>query len=129
MDVKNLFKIATDKKASDLHLLVGQPPIIRVDGSLVTVSSVSDDKTYGPLTAADLVAVTDLLLDEEQKARLLIEKDLDCSYGLDNTRFRINVSYEKDNLCVVARVIEEKKPTLEELGMPAVVKQLLDSPQ
>ena len=129
MDVKNVFKIATDKKASDLHLLVGQPPIIRVDGSLVTVSSVSDDKTYGPLTAADLVAVTDLLLDEEQKARLLIEKDLDCSYGLDNTRFRINVSYEKDNLCVVARVIEEKKPTLEELGMPAVVKQLLDSPQ
>ena len=129
MDVKNLFKIATDKKASDLHLLVGQPPIVRIDGSLVTVSSVSDDKTYGPLTAADLVAVTDLLLNKEQKARLLAEKDLDCSYGIDNTRFRINISYEKDNLCVVARVIEEKKPTLEELGMPAVVKELLDSPQ
>ena len=129
MDVKNLFKIATNKKASDLHLLVGQPPIVRIDGSLVTVSSVSDDKTYGPLTAADLVAVTDLLLNKEQKARLLAEKDLDCSYGIDNTRFRINISYEKDNLCVVARVIEEKKPTLEELGMPAVVKELLDSPQ
>lgn len=129
MDVKNLFKIAADKKASDLHLIVGQPPILRIDGNLVTVNSVSDDKTYGPLTAADLTAVTELLLNKEQKARLLAEKDLDCSYGIDNTRFRINVSYEKDNLCVVARVIEEKKPTLEELGMPTVVKELLDSPQ
>lgn len=129
MDAKNLFKIATDKKASDLHLLVGQPPILRIDGNLVTVNSVSEDKTYGPLTAADLTAVTELLLNKEQKARLLEEKDLDCSYGIDNTRFRINVSYEKDNLCVVARVIEEKKPTLEELGMPEVVKELLDSPQ
>ena len=130
MDVKNLFKIAAEKKASDLHLLVGQPPIIRVDGNLVTVNSVWDGKEfYGPLSSTDLTVVTELLLDKEQRTRLAKEKDLDCSYAISGVRFRINVSYEKDNLCVVARVIEEKKPNLEEIGMPEVIKNLLNAPQ
>jgi len=130
MDFKNLFQIAADKKASDLHLLVGQPPILRIDGNLVTVGSTKNDtKTYSPLTGSDLSAIVDILLNREQKDRLIQEKDLDCSYAISGVRFRINVSYEKDNLCVVARVIEEKKPTLEEIGMPEVIKKLLDSPQ
>lgn len=130
MDVKNLFKIASEQKASDLHLLVGQPPILRIDGELVTVNSVWQGKEfYGPLSVTDLSVVTELLLDKEQRARLIKEKDLDCSYAFGNTRFRVNISYEKDNLCLVARVIEEKKPNLEEIGMPEIVKKLLDSHQ
>ena len=130
MDVKNLFKIAAEKKASDLHLLVGQPPIIRIDGELVTVNSVwSGKEFYGPLSATDLSVVTDALIDKEQKLRLMKEKDLDCSYAVANVRFRVNLSYEKDNLCVVARVIEETKPTLDEIGMPAIVKTLLEGHQ
>lgn len=130
MDVKNLFKIAADKKASDLHLLVGQPPIIRIDGNLVTVNSVWQGKEfYGPLSKTDLSVVIDVLLDKEQKTRLFKEKDLDCGYSINGIRFRVNVSYEKDNLCVVARVIEEKKPSLDEIGMPAIVKELLEAHQ
>jgi len=130
MDYKNLFQIAADKKASDLHLLVGQPPILRIDGNLVTVSSVIDKTdSYGPLSTADLSAIVDILLNKDQRARLVEEKDLDCSYAISGVRFRVNISYEKDNLCVVARVIDEKKPTLEEIGMPAVIKDLLDYPQ
>lgn len=130
MDVKNLFKIAAEKKASDLHLLVGQPPIIRVDGSLVTVNSVWEGKEfYSPLSATDLTVVTELLLDKEQRIRLIKEKDLDCSYSVNGVRFRVNISYEKNNLCVVARVIEEKKPTLDEIGMPEIVKDLLNAHQ
>lgn len=130
MDVKNLFKIAAEKKASDLHLLVGQPPIIRIDGSLVTVNSIlSGKESYSPLSANDLIVITELLLDKEQRTRLMKEKDIDCSYSVFGVRFRVNVSFEKNNLCVVARVIEEKKPTLEELGMPEVIKNLLNSPQ
>ena len=130
MDVKNLFKIAAEKKASDLHLLVGQPPIIRIDGNLVTVNSVWIGKEfYGPLSATDLSVVIELLLDKEQRVRLIKEKDLDLSYAISGVRFRVNVSYEKDNLCVVARVIEEKKPTLDEIGMPETVKSLLEAHQ
>jgi len=127
MDVKNLFKIAAEKKASDLHLLVGQPPILRIDGNLVTVNSVWAGKEfYGPLTRMDLATVVETLLDKDQRLRFAKEKDLDCSYAVDTIRFRINVSLEKENLCVVARVIEDKKPTLDEIGMPEVVKSLLD---
>lgn len=130
MDVKNLFKIAAEKKASDLHLLVGQPPIIRIDGNLVTVNSVWTGKEfYSPLSATDLTVVTELLLTKEQRNKLVKEKDLDCSYAVSGVRFRVNVSYEKDNLCVVARVIEEKKPTLDEIGMPENVKDLLNAKQ
>jgi twitching motility protein PilT len=130
MDVKNLFKIASEQKASDLHLLVGQPPILRIDGELVTVNSVWQGKEfYGPLSATDLSVVVELLLDKEQRNRLIKEKDLDCSYASGNTRFRVNISYEKNNLCLVARVIEEKKPSLEEIGMPEIVQKLLDSHQ
>jgi len=130
MDVKNLFKIAADEKASDLHLLVGQPPIIRIDGNLTTVNSVWAGKEfYGPLSVTDLTVVTELLLDKEQRARLTKEKDLDCSYAINGVRFRVNVSYEKNNLCVVARVIEEKKPTLDEIGMPEIIKDLVNQPQ
>ena len=119
MDFKNLFQIAADKKASDLHLLVGQPPILRIDGNLVTVgSTMNDTETYSPLTGADLSAIVDILLNREQKDRLTQEKDLDCSYAISNVRFRINVSYEKDNLCVVARVITEKNRRLKKLVCP-----------
>src|SRR5574344_580145 len=115
MDIKNLFKIAAEKKASDLHLLVGQPPIIRIDGNLVTVNSVwSGKEFYSPLSANDLTIAVELLLNKEQRIRLNKDKDIDCSYDISGVRFRVNISYEKNNLCVVARVIEEKKPTLEE---------------
>lgn len=130
MDVKNLFKIAAEKKASDLHLLVGQPPIIRIDGNLVTVNSVWTGKEfYSPLSATDLKVIVELLLDKEQQNKLIKEKDLDCSYAVSGVRFRVNISYEKNNLCVVARVIEEKKPTLDEIGMPEIVKNLLNAKQ
>ncbi len=130
MDIKNLFKIAAEKKASDLHLLVGQPPIIRIDGNLVTVNSVwSGKEFYSPLSANDLTIAVELLLNKEQRIRLNKDKDIDCSYDISGVRFRVNISYEKNNLCVVARVIEEKKPTLEEIGMPGIVKDLLNSPQ
>lgn len=130
MDIKNLFKIAAEKKASDLHLLVGQPPIIRIDGNLVTVNSVwSGKEFYSPLSANDLTIAVELLLNKEQRIRLNKDKDIDCSYDISGVRFRVNISYEKNNLCVVARVIEEKKPTLEEIGMPEIVKDLLNSPQ
>lgn len=130
MDIKNLFKIATDKKASDLHLVVNQPPIIRIDGELVTVNSfLNETEVYPPLQESDLITMVETLIDKDQLDKLTKEKDLDCSYAVGDVRFRVNISYEKNNLCVVARVIEEKKPTLDEIGMPAIVKDLLKTHQ
>jgi len=130
MTVKNLFKIAAEKKASDLHLMVGQVPILRIDGELMPINTVWPGKEYyDVLTDTDLSIVLDSLLNKEQKARLQKEKDLDCGYSIDKARFRINFSYEKGSLRLAARVIEDKKPTLDEIGMPEMVKELLEAHQ
>ena len=130
MNVKNLFKIAAEKKASDLHLMVGQEPILRIDGELVAINAVWPGKEYYELlTDMDLSVVMDFLLNKEQKASFLKDKDLDCGYSIDNIRFRVNFSYEKDHIRLVARVIDESKPTLDEIGMPETVKTLLEAHQ
>lgn len=54
---------------------------------------------------------------------------MDLGYQIDNYRYRVNCAYEKNNVVIVARIIDERKPTLDELGMPPVVKELLDLPQ
>lgn len=130
MNVKNLFKIAAEKKASDLHLMVGQEPILRIDGELVAINSVWPGKEYYEvLTDMDLSVVMDFLLNKEQKSSFIKDKDLDCGYSIDNIRFRVNFSYEKDHIRLVARVIDESKPTLDEIGMPETVKTLLEAHQ
>ena len=130
MNIKLLLKIASDKKASDLHLLVGQVPVLRIDGELVAINSVWPGKEYySPLTEMDLAATLDVILNKEQKINFFANKDLDCGYSIDNVRFRINLSYEKDNLKLVARVIEETKPSLDEIGMPDTIKELLEAHQ
>jgi twitching motility protein PilT len=130
MNVKNIFKIAAEKKASDLHLMVGREPILRIDGELFTINSVWPGKEYYEiLTDTDLSVVLDFLLNKEQKVTFYNDKDLDFGYSLDGIRFRVNFSFEKDHLRLVARVIEETKPTLDEIGMPDTIKTLLEAHQ
>jgi len=129
MDINNLFKLAAVKKASDIHLLYGRMPILRIDGGLVDINEAVSDGNFAPLTAIDLESFLDAMLNKEQKARFLDKRDLDLGYQVENYRYRVNFSFEKNNIKIVARVIDERQPTLEEIGMPAVVEDLLDLPQ
>lgn len=129
MDLIKMLELATAHKASDLHLMVGQPPILRIDGELVLLSSVASEFTNQPLTDENLRAALEKIATPEQQALFLEKKDLDLSYENSGTRFRVNFSFEKNNLRLVARVIEETKPTLEEIGMPEIIKDLLNQPQ
>jgi len=129
MDINSLLKLAAEKKASDVHLLFGQSPIFRVNGELFNINQITDNNQFFELTAADLEEFTNALLSREQKNRFLDKRDLDLGHQVDNYRFRINFSFEKNNIQIVARVIDEKKPTLEEIGMPLVVEDLLEMPQ
>lgn len=124
-----MLELATAHKASDLHLMVGQPPILRIDGELVLLSSMAPEFTNQPLTDENLRAALEKIATPEEQALFLEKKDLDLGYENLGTRFRVNFSFEKSNLRLVARVIEEKKPTLEEIGMPETIKDLLDQPQ
>jgi len=124
MNIKELFGIAIKKKASDLHLVVGLSPILRIDGELFKL----EDKKI--LTNKDIEEMVLSMLTDEQKQRFFIFKELDFGYEIDDDiRFRINIHFEKNNIGLVARVISNKMPTLEDIGMSEVVYKLLELKQ
>jgi twitching motility protein PilT len=129
MDINNLFKLAAEKKASDIHLLFGQPPILRIDGRLFDINEVVSGGNFSKLTANNLASFVDTMLNIEQKFRLFDKRDLDLGYQIENYRYRVNFAYALNNLVIVARVVNEKIPTLQEIGMPPVVEKLLELPQ
>lgn len=129
MEINNLFKLAAVKKASDIHLLYGRMPILRINGELIDINEVVTAENFTPLTAIDLESFLDVMLTKEQKARFLDKRDLDLGYQVENYRYRVNFSFEKNNISIVARVIDERQPTLKEIGMPTVVESLMDLPQ
>lgn len=128
MDIKKCFELATEIKASDLHLIVGLPVFVRLDGRLVPLYSVANypkDK----ISNKDLEKVTTDILNNEQLKKLRIKRDLDCGLTVAGFRFRINFSFEKGNLKIAARIINSIQPTIKEIGMPEAVTNLLKSKQ
>jgi twitching motility protein PilT len=124
MTIKTLFSQAVSKKASDLHLITGIPPVLRIDGVLTEI-----EKTK-PLSSEEIKQMIFSVLDEEQKKIFLERKDLDLSFTSDDeTRYRINIHFEKGNMGLVARVINDEIPTLEETDMPEIVTNLLNIKQ
>lgn len=124
MTMQDIFKLSVKKGASDIHLVVDAPALLRVDGELVPV------EPKKVLSKKDIEQMVFPLLNEEQKKRFIAEKELDFGYEDDNeTRFRINLLYERGNLSLVARVITDTIPSLEDLSMPKVVYDLLDLQQ
>lgn len=124
MNINDFFKIAVDKKASDLHLAAGKPPILRIDGHLAPISKAEE------LGRADLEKVVFSILTPNQKEKFLEERDIDLSYETsDGSRFRVNILCEKNNLALVARVINSQVPSMEDIGMPEVVYQMIRARQ
>ena len=119
-EIKQLLKAAAEKGASDLHVIEGLAPITRIDGVLAPLDSV---KTV--VTGEDLEKMVNALTTKEQKSLFLSSRDLDLGFGVDDFRFRINLSYEKGNYRIAARVIPNHMPTIEEVGMPEVIYKLL----
>lgn len=129
MDVNNLLRLAAENKASDLHLLCGELPIFRIDGGLIEVNRVVPDYESVVISPTDLDTAASTMLSKEQRTRFFEKRDLDLSYQLGEYRYRVNFSYEKNQIAIVARVISDQKFTLGELGLPAVIKDLLDLTQ
>lgn len=124
MTIKTLFSQAVSKKASDLHLITGIPPVLRIDGVLTEIEKIK------PLSSEEIKQMIFSVLDEEQKKIFLERKDLDFSFTSDDgTRYRINIHFEKGNMGLVARVINDEIPTLEETDMPEIVTNLLNIKQ
>ena len=119
LELSQIFELAAKKAASDVHLVVGSPPIIRIDGRLHEI------KNEAPVTRVSAEKLIYKLLEPQQKERLVQEKELDVSYQLkDETRFRVNCHYEKNNLGLVARIIPSVVPKLEDIGATPTIFNL-----
>ncbi len=124
MNLEQLFSTAVDKKASDLHLIVGLKPYLRIDGQLAIIDS---EPQVTPAKAKEWIFA---LLDVEQKERFEKERDLDFSHEIkDGSRFRVNVHYERGNVGLVARTIPIVVPSMEDLLMPPIVYDIVREPQ
>jgi twitching motility protein PilT len=118
-----LLSLLVEKKASDLHLTVGSPPQLRLDGSLVPLKA-------PPLGAADVRQLCYSVLTEVQKQKLEEDHELDMSFGIkDLARFRAAMFFQRGAIAAVFRVIPYQVQTFEELGLPASLQELAERPQ
>ena len=112
------------KKASDLHIQVGLPPMLRVDGALVAVSGAD------ALDEEAIEALIFAILDEDQKQILLKDKEFDFSFAFgDLGRFRVNAFHERGNLAAALRLIPNEILTIEQLGLPPIVGKFAEYPR
>ncbi|MBI2029457.1 PilT/PilU family type 4a pilus ATPase [Candidatus Gottesmanbacteria bacterium] len=116
--VKNLLALTSQKGASDLHLVVGYKPTLRIDGVLQPVSEA------GVLAAEVTEKYVFEILSPDQKDIFLANREFDFSYSISGANFRVNVYFEKGSIALAARLIPEKIRTVEELGLPQICHQL-----
>lgn len=122
--IEILLEEVIKKKASDLHLQVGLPPMLRVDGSLVAVGGAD------VLTDESIEALVFAILDEDQKQILLKDKEFDFSFAFgDLGRFRVNAFHERGNLAAALRLITNDILTVEQLGLPPIVSKFTEYPR
>lgn len=116
--IKDLLSLTVQKGASDLHLVVGYEPTIRVDGSLQILAQTSI------LTSEESEKFVFEILTPEQKDIFLANREFDFSFSIPSANFRINIYYEKGTIALAARLIPAKIRTVEELGLPTICHQL-----
>lgn len=115
MTIQELLDIVVAKDASDLHLVVGSPPSIRVDGSLIFLRN-------EPLANDEMVQLINPLLTPEQKDQFQVNRELDLSYQYaDKGRFRVNVYFQQNHPSAALRLIHSNIKTPEQLRLPQIV--------
>src|SRR5215213_8231355 len=121
MHVNDLLKIAVDHGASDLHLKVGSYPMMRVRGELVPTAS---DRR---LDHDDTVAIAAAVMSTAQRQKFKDTQDIDLAYSVPGLgRFRCNVFQQRGTIGMVLRVIPIAVRTIDELGLPPVLKTIAE---
>jgi len=120
MKIEELLEITVSQKASDLHLLVGLPPVLRINGELFPISGKEN------ITEEEIKGLIFSLLTEEQKEILLVNKELDFSFGYqEKGRFRANAYHQKGTLAVAFRLLPLTIPKIDEINLPEICHQFV----
>lgn len=122
--IEVLLEEVVKKRASDLHIQVGLPPMLRVDGTLTPVVG------FNPLDEQQVETLIFAILDQDQQQILLKDKEFDFSFAFGTLgRFRVNAFHERGNLAAALRLIPNEIKSVTELGMPPVVMTFAEFPR
>ena len=116
MNIKDLLQQTIDSGASDLHLLTGVPPTLRIDGVLVPLSN------FGVMTPETVSELVSQSVTSEQLSKISIDKEIDFSLPFsDKARFRGNIYTQKGSLAISFRRIPLEIPAIDSLGLPKII--------
>lgn len=122
--IEVLLEEVVRRKASDLHLQFGLPPMLRIDGSLVPIAG------YNPLNEASVEALVFSILDQDQRQILVKDKEFDFSFAFGTLgRFRVNAFHERGNIAAALRLIPNEIKSVTELGLPSTVLNFAEFPR
>lgn len=118
MNFREILDYATKNSASDIHITVGVPPTLRINGSLIAINQEK-------LTPEDTAKMVEEILGEEHLERLEKKGEVDLSYSIKGLgRFRVNIYRQRGSYSLAMRLVALNIPTLEQLGLPPVIKEL-----
>ena len=124
MNIDDLLRIAMERRASDLHLKVGNYPHLRIDGELVPLTD------QPRISAEDMLTMAFSMMSARQKQKFKETTEIDMAYGVAGLgRFRVNVFQQRGYVGLVLRVIPTKIRALDELYLPKIVEQVCDMPR
>ncbi len=123
LSIDDILKQGVVRGASDVHINIGMPPVIRVNTELMPLE-------LPPVSTEDAGRFVLSMIGQHRLTVLMEKRDLDFAYvSNDQTRFRVNVHYQKGGLAISSRVIKDNIPDLDELELPETINQILDMPR
>ena len=121
MTIDQLLEYAVKQNASDLHITVGTHPVIRVDGMLIKLEE------FPRLMPPDTQQYVEAVADTKTLEKLELKGEVDFSYSIKSLgRFRVNIFKQRGSYSIVMRAVPLNVPTIEQLGLPPIVKELAD---
>lgn len=123
MLIEELLEDAVAKRASDIHVSAGLPPVFRIDGKLTRTN-------LAALTPEGVESLVFPILNNEQRRRLEQDWELDLSYGIHGIgRFRVNIYKNNGTYAAAFRTINTTVPSFESLGLPPIVRKITEKPR
>lgn len=124
-EIDGLLKIMTERGSSDLHIKVGSPPAVRLNGKLVVLRD-----EFQPLNPEQTHQLAVGMMDERQSISFENHREIDFAYSLSGVgRFRVNVFHQRGSVGMTLRRVATERAGIEQLGLPGVIRRLADEPR